>query len=284
MGNFSINNNFTSKDNSVVSGSLSITGGITGSLYVTASFVYSSSHTINASTASYTTVILADSASYSTNALTASLANTASYSIGPSFAPTNNIGYISPNIYIGDFNGFNTAATTFFGGVLFTPVTINKNCTLTTMSIAGGGQAGMTASCGVYSNNSTTNLPEYRLTSGTIESSISTPCNLIHSKNLSPINLKADTIYWVAFSGHVNFRWTFSNSNVYGICYNPLLGTRISTVAGSTIAHTVAFIRSGSQAYSLALAPTCSQATGSYFLNQPSYVNTPVLPVLKVTY
>lgn len=283
MGKFSINNNFTAKDNSIVSGSLSITEGITGSLHVTASFVYTSSYTINAATASYTTITLADSASYSTNALTSSLSNTASYTLGPNYAPTVGIGYINPNIYIGDFNGFGTAATTAFGGVLFTPVVINKNCTLTTMSIAGGGSAGVTASCGIYSNNPTTNLPEYRLTSGTIES-ISTTCQLIHSKNLTSINLKADTTYWVAFSGHTNFRWTFSNINVYGMCYNPILGTRISTIAGSQIVHTVSFIRSGSQAFSLALAATCSQDTGSYFLNAGSYTNTPVLPVLKVTY
>ena len=284
MGNFSINNDFTSKDNSIISGSLSISEGITGSLFVTASFVYTSSYTDNAATASYTTVILADSASYSTNALTASLANTASYSIGPVYAPTQNIGYINPNIYIGVPSGFGTLSTANAGGVLFTPVTINKNCTLTTMSIAGGGAAGMTASCALYSNNSTTNLPEYRLTSGTIESSISTPAQLIHFKNLNSIELIANTTYWVAFSGHASFRWVYTATNVYGIGYNPLLGTRISTVANSTIAHTVPFIRSGSQAYSLALSATCSQDTGSYFLNAGSFTNTPVLPCLKVTY
>jgi hypothetical protein len=283
MGNFSINNNFTAKNDSIITGSVNITGGITGSLFVTASYVYTSSYTQNAQSASSTTVTLASSASYSTSALSSSITSTASYSIGPTYAPTNDIGYISPNIYMGDFSGFGALAVGTAGGVLFTPVLVNKNCTLTTMSIAGGGAAGMTSSCGIYTNNSTTNLPEYLLASGIISSN-SAVCQVIHSRNLLPVSLSANTVYWIAFSGHVNYRWTYYATNVRGLCYNPLLGTRISSVAGTSIAHQVPFIRSGSQTFGLALAPTCSQQTGSYLLNLGSFTNAICLPSLKVTY
>ncbi len=80
-----------------ITGSLTVTQGITGSLFGTASFAISASHAQNAATASF--VLNSVSASFATNALSASFAtsaslaqtaNTASYvlnAVSASFAP-----------------------------------------------------------------------------------------------------------------------------------------------------------------------------------------------------
>lgn len=84
-GVFSGSGNFTLLNDSdlYLTGSLRVSGSITGSLFGTSSWA---TNAINASTASY--VVLAQSASYVLNAISASFATTASYSISSSFATT----------------------------------------------------------------------------------------------------------------------------------------------------------------------------------------------------
>lgn len=283
MNTFITQNGLKSNNNSVITGSLNITGTINGPLYITSSYVNTASYVINTLTASYTNINIINSSSYSQTSISSSYTYTASVAVNPQYGPTPEIGYISPNIYAGKTSIFGVAGAGTFGGVLMSPVLINRNCTLTTMSIAGGSNSGTTtAICAIYSNNSTTNLPEYLLTTGSLTTSNVTACETIHSTAFAPINLIANRIYWVAFRGTANYKWAYYASNGYGTSVNPLLGPRISTVAGSTIYQPINCIRSGSLSYTLTFSATASQSTGSYLLT--NVTNPPILPVLKVTY
>lgn len=293
MGVFIANNGLISRDTSVITGSLNITGGITGSFFGTASNVLTASYTLQALTASYTAANLINSSSFSTTAVSASVALTASTVNGLFFGPTQNIGQLSPNIYLGSAISNNIVSTGSYNGTLLTPIIINKPCTLVTMSIAGGGAStNTTCSFGLYTNSTSSNLPEFLLAQGTIRpASTSTP-TVYSASNFTPVKLQANTVYWVAFltnggsvSTFTNFRFLFGGAGQNFISYNPLLGYRTS-VTTSVIVDPYWCISSGSTPQvgtSVLLALTASQNSGSY-ANISANTSPAVLPVLRVTY
>ena len=287
MGNFVARNGLISNNNSIITGSLNISGSITGGFFGTSSYVLSSSYALNVDTASFTTSTIT-SASYASSSTSASYATTASITLNPAYAPTPGIGYISPTIYFGAPEVSGTVAAATFGGLLLSPVLINRNCSLTTMSVVGSlNAATMTCSFALYSNSTSSNLPEYLLFSGSFSSSAAGTAS-IYNVNVSPtLSLQSDTVYWVGFVGSANFRWYYGQ-NVFNInSYTPLLGFRLST---STANQNTSpnFIRTGSTYNAaggafFALPATASQVTSSYVYSGAP-LSIPIMPVLRVTY
>jgi hypothetical protein len=184
---------------------------------------------------------------------------------------------------------------------MLTPILINRPCTLTTMSITGGAFGAVTASFGIYSNSSTTNLPEYLLASGSLRTGTVVAPTVFHVSNFSPITLNANTVYWVAFmptattvGGVTNWRYFYTTNQLDYLSFNPLLYARLSTTTSSISNYPAWAIRSGSNPTSAGpfLPATASQNTGSYTLPAAAGTggtavgggNVCILPVLKVTY
>lgn len=299
MAVFIINNGLISRDSSVITGSLNVTSGITASFFGTASYVITSSYSLSSATASYTVATSIASSSYALTTVSASIAQTASTVNGLFFGPTQNIGFLSPNIYIGSAtNNGAIQSTGSYAGTLLTPIMINKPCTLVTMSIVGAASSNTTCSLGIYTNSTASNLPEYLLAEGILRSAAvgsgAAPV-VFNVSNFTPIKLQANTVYWVAFLANATgaftrFIYMGANyaANVNNSIINPLLGNRISVSASVIAPHWC--IRSGSfnpiVGTAVSLAPTASQSTSSYSV--PTVDTTPItplyLPVLKVTY
>lgn len=290
MAVFIANNGLISRDSSVITGSLNVTGGITASFFGTASYVVTSSYSLSSATASYTVATSIDSSSYALTTVSASLALTASTVNGLFFGPTQNIGVLSPNIYIGSPpNAVTIVATSSYNGTFLTPILINKPCTLVTMSIVGA-SANATCSFGLYSNSTSSNIPQFLLAEGILRIPATTTPTIYNVSNFTPIRLQANTVYWVAFlnnavGGSTAFRFFNAANSQNFISLNPLLGNTMS-VSASNIVYPNWCIRSGSipvQGSVVALAPTASQDTGSYSLMAAS-TQPAILPVLRVTY
>jgi hypothetical protein len=289
MAVFIANSGLISKDNSIITGSLSITNGITGSLFGTASYVITSSYSLSSATASYTLATSIDSSSYSLTTVSASLASTASTVNGLYYGPTQNIGYLSPNTYLGSCvaagNFAVVNATTVFNGTFLTPILINKPCTLVTMSIVGGTSNNTTCSFGLYTNSTSSNLPEYLLAEGVLRSAAVTGPAIFNVSNFTPIKLQANTVYWIAFltnapGGNTAFKFLNGTIGQNFMSINPLLGNMMS-VSASNIVYPHFCIRSGS--VGVGLAVTASKDTGSYGF-MASATSICILPTLKVTY
>jgi hypothetical protein len=297
MPRFIISNGLVSKDNSIITGSLRVTGQITASHFGTSSYVITSSYSLNSETATYTLATSIDSASYTTTALSSSVSDTASIMLNPSYGPTPGIGWISPNISLLQVLEATPAqiasSSLSLGGPLMFPFIVNRDCTLVTMSMLGGVANNTTCSLAIYSN-STNNLPEYSLVRGTIRSaSLNNTVGLYHSTDFTPIKLYSNTVYWVAYTsnavgGFYNWRparWAVNTTP----SYNPLLGYALAVSGAGSPAnflYPMWCYRSGSSGTSLAL--TASQSTSSYFPPSGSYgVNSSVQlvsPYLRVTY
>ena len=293
MAVFTANNGLISRANSTITGSLNVTGGITGSFFGTASYVITSSYSLSSATASYTAVTSIDSSSYALTTVSASIASTASAVDGLFFGPTQNIGALSPNIYIGSPpNANNVVLTSSYNGTFLTPILINKPCTLVTMSIVGGATANTTCSFGLYSNSTSSNIPQFLLAEGVLRTGATTTPTIYNVNNFTPIKLQANTVYWVAFltnggtaAGFTNFRFFSGANNQNFISVNPLLGNAMS-VSASNIVYPNWCIRSGSipqVGSAIILAPTASQDTGSYS-TMAAATQPAILPVLRVTY
>lgn len=290
---FIIQNTFLSKQNSVISGSLQILTSISASHSGTASYVLTSAYSENSAESLYTSATSIETSSYTLYSVSSSIAYTASSVTGLYYGPNSNIAVLSPNIHLGNPNftqSVNTGVT--YNGIMLTPILINKPCTLTTMSITGASGGNVTASLGLYSNSSTTNLPEYLLASGFIRTGTSLQPAVYNVNTFSPISLNVNTVYWVAFvtsantlGGITNWRWFFSNNQASYFAINPLLYSRVSYNTASLTGLPVWAIRTGSSPTSAGpfLPLTASQDTGSYTL--PVAASNPcILPVLRVTY
>jgi hypothetical protein len=303
MPQFSLNNGLISRDNSTITGSLNVSGQITASHFGTASYVISSSYSFNSGTASYTATTNVLSASYATTTTSASIAQTASIMLNPSYGPTQGIGVITPNIVIlssvvatglAIFTASLGTGANLNGTWMF-PFMVNRDCTLVTMSLLGAAQGTpTTCSIGIYSNSNTTSLPEYLLVTGSIRVAIASATVLLYNSiDFTPIQLYANNVYWVAHTSNAAgafYAWRPAQFSAFTCpSYNPLLGYAISTSgSGSPInfAYPMWCIRSGS--FGTTLAATASQATSSYFPPTGSYGGNfgvqCVAPYLRVTY
>jgi hypothetical protein len=295
MGNFKTRQ-LISKESSVITGSLIVLSGITGSFFGSASYADSSSYSFNSGTASYTDIVTVPTSSFANTATTSSIALTASFASGPQYAPTPSIGLISPTIYFGTPTSNINPTAIQYGGIHFSPVTITKNCTAVTMSCVMANQLGAPATVryAIYSNSTSSFLPEFLL--GQCSSSIiNTATAIINNANFSsPISLSANTIYWVAFAPFNGIRFLGDVFTYNFQTYNPLLQQRyllqplpvVTSLTYPFLGNNV--IRSGS-AFGLTFPATASQNSNTYTLIQSGSVSVPavpgyVAPFIRVTY
>lgn len=280
---FKVNTVLNSKNTSLISGSLEFTGNL-NSVFGTASYVSTASYSIISLTASYTTANLADTSSYSSTAITAGFAETSSFSINPLYAPTIGVGYISPTIYLGAPESAisNNAA---FTGTMFAPFIVNRPVTVTTMSHASSASSGTgIIAMGIYSN-STNNLPNLLLVSGSASTTSTSPVILNYSLP-TPLRLSTNTIYWLACNANNTMRFYYANNLGNMSVYNQFLGNKFSTTTAGI--YPVHCLRSGSN-INATLPPSASQVSTTYtFIGTTAGANLaivpPTLPVMKVTY
>lgn len=307
MNQFIISN-LISRDNSTVTGSLTVLGSI-DTVIGTASLAQTSSQTQQASTASFTTVNLVQTSSYSQTSVSSSYAITASFVENKSIG-VNTIGWLSPNVFMGILNfnvskPTNTAGTpgSLVGGVLFSPIEIKKTCTCATMSMAFiGGTVGAGSCYVALYTNSSNNLPEYRIFHGETAKNVSTTIHQNYLVTQSAVTLEKGNIYWVALSlssSNVSILQNTAMSTCY--VYNELLGNRLNSnldlinftdINGHNIPQ-ISIIRSGSTALNTAnylLPTTCSQDILQYHIGVSTSTTDNVnrfavrMPFLKINY
>lgn len=291
MGKFETND-IIARDSSVITGSLIVNGGITASFSGTSSYAITSSYSINSATASYTTITTIPSSSFSSTALTSSLTLTSSIVLGPQYAPTQNVGYYSSNIYFGTPDQIFNVAASQYGGIHFTPILVTKNCLATTLACPIiTTAASNTIRYALYSNSTSSYLPEYLL--GQVSASVGIiGTTVISGSFTTPVSLSANTVYWIAFAPHNGIRFIGSATTTVFTAYNPLVYQRYTTYptpAGVTtpyLGNTT--IRSGST-YNQTFVPTSSQTLSSYTLLQTADAGLltyppPLMPFLRVTY
>lgn len=282
---------FNSKQSSIITGSLNISGSLT-SVFGTASYVDTSSYTILAATASYTTILTVPTSSYSLNSISSSFALTSSIAQGPKYLLNPSIGFLNPNIYFGTPGARLNMVAAEGGGVHYSPIQITRTCTVTTMSgiFSNGGTAGTTMRFAIYSHSTSSFLPEFRLTERSASFTIN-GATVISMSLTSPLQLNSDTIYWIAVSfGGTQIQPLADNApglyaQVGFAVYNNLLYQRYNVGAFPISAAPVAFngspiIKSGST-YGAVFNPTASQILSDYspFPRQPY-----ITPFLKITY
>ena len=277
---FIARNGFISKDDSIVSGSLSTTGNIIANI-TSASYVISSSFATNSLTASF--VINAVSSSVSDFASTSSFAPTASILKNPSYAPTVGIGYIFPNVII-TTGSVAISRSLGLDRILFTPFTVEKTCTVSTMGVMFGSTGSeATARLGLYSDSGDTCPQNLIQDFGTVATS-SIP--LVYSA-ITPaaptITLEKRKLYWTAVVGNANL--TLNICGLSNGLYNPFLGvTPVSglvTVAGF---YNISGLTSASVGSNTALPSTASQDINSYRLQTGSIDNLFLGPLVQISY
>jgi len=202
---FIIREGFISESDTVVTGSLTITGGITGSL-PTSSFAVTASYSLNSLTASLVNSI--STASLANFATSASFATLGSFV--PSYArnytttqlnPDNitgssGIGYLSPMLH-STVNTQTAQANRQLNTIYLTPLYINSNCTVRKIGVLSQRVgANNNIRLGLYSNSNSM-LPETNL-SDTVITPLDNIARFYEAPLATPINLQAGEIYWIA--------------------------------------------------------------------------------------
>jgi hypothetical protein len=294
---------FISKDNSTISGSLQTESLIESTVIGTASFSLTSSYSDYSLTSSYTTTSQTISSSYSINSISSSVAISTSVLQNIGVGINSTTGLINPNIYLGQYTaGANktTGTGVLTGGALFSPIRIMKTCTCASMSVMFLGTVN-SSSCfiGLYTNGTSSNLPEYRIMHGeTSKSTSATVYNNYFMSQSTAVTLYKDQVYWVAMSlsGTVTTIPYSGGEGTLNYGFNSVLGSRFFSSLGLTISSfngaSFQIIRSGSTNLNTAnydLPLTCSQNlsqynTGSVFSSVPVSVYNIQMPSLKIQY
>jgi hypothetical protein len=290
---FVARNGFISNSGSVVTGSLTVTGGITGSI-LSASYSITSSYSFNTATASF--VISAITASRALSASTADYALTASAWSKPSYAPTQTVGYISPQLAFGEITG-SVGSRPGINNILATPFLVHKDCTLDGLYItfcSSGSGIATTASLGIYSDNGNT-LPQTLIravgTAMTNSSSLFQHALIAPSNLLPPVQLKAKTMYWVAIVGDDGLVLPIINGTIPNLLYNPILG--VSVTASAIVSSffpvyknitSYGFVSASAGNPAVGLPATLPQTAASYVVNSYTTQSNFILPLISVTY
>jgi hypothetical protein len=277
---FVTRNGFISKNNSVVSGSISATLGITGSV-LSASYSVTAAYSINTATASF--VQSAISASYTLSSETASFAVTAAVRLLPEYAPTVGLQtYIGPYLCASETSASFLSTAVGLDNIVVTPILINRDCLLTGVAVSIASTASgvpTTASLGIYTDNGSM-LPNSLITNllPVSTTSASAQYKEVGGNN---IPLKAKNIYWIAISGDNALRLPIPSFN--NTLLNPLLGYQLSG-SGFTAVRNISNYVTQSAGSSISLPNTLSQDASTYtvtsFLSASSYIG----PILNVTY
>ena len=251
---FIIREGFNIVNTTVISGSLTVTGGITGSIQ-SASFAITSSFSTNSLTSSLITNIA--SSSYSITTISASFATGSNFvlsdvtrsftlqkidAIGGSLTGSTG-GMISPfpgpfGWQVLRFNNINPIGT-----IYATPIAIQSTITAQKIGIVSAGGTANNAGkidIGIYTNTDRM-LPGTLIVSGTISGSIMTTALALYTSSLSATTvLQKDNIYWLlmSMSGssgqnfYSTYQWNNLSTTIWSYAaqnklYNPLLGIQI---------------------------------------------------------
>jgi hypothetical protein len=296
MQQFIIQSQLNSRDDSVISGSLTTNTIIQSSVIGTASYADTSSYTINSLTSSYTTTSQTPSSSYSINSISSSISYTASIVTDLGVGVNSTISFLNPNVYFGQYTTTTRKIDNSglsVGGVLFSPIQILKTCTCASMSIIFTGATGR-CFLGLYTNGTGSNLPEYRIIHGLTQTGSATHTNSFVTQSTAA-TLYKDEVYWcaMALSGGASIPSSGGDGNFnYG--FNPVFGTRFTSAVGLSSWNGVGYqiLRSGSANLTTAnyiLPLTCSQNitqynTGSFIGTVPVSIYNILMPSLKIQY
>jgi hypothetical protein len=202
---FVIREGFSSEANATITGSLTVTGGITGSL-ASASYAITASYSINALTASLVSSI--PTASFTNFAVSASQATLGSFvpsyatnytttQLNPNFITgITGSGYLSPMLY-STVNTGTATANRQLNTVYLTPLYINSNCTVRKIGVLSQRVgANNNIRLGLYTNSNLM-LPETNL-SDTVITPLDNTARFYEAALATPVNLQAGEIYWIA--------------------------------------------------------------------------------------
>jgi hypothetical protein len=202
---FVIREGFSSEANVTITGSLTVTGGITGSL-ASASYAITASYSLNALTASLVSSI--PTASLTNFAVSASLAALGSFvpsyatnytttQLNPNFITgITGSGYLSPMLY-SMVNTGTATANRQLNTVYLTPLYINSNCTVRKIGVLSQRVgANNNIRLGLYTNSNLM-LPETNL-SDTVITPLDNTARFYEAALATPVNLQAGEIYWIA--------------------------------------------------------------------------------------
>lgn len=277
---FTARNGFISNQASTVSGSLSTTDNVIANI-TSASYVISSSFATNSLTASF--VLNAMSSSVSDFAATSSFATTASILKNPSYAPTLGIGYIFPNVII-TTGSVAISRSLGLDRILFTPFTVEKTCTVSTMGIMFGSTGSeATARLGLYSDSGNTCPQNLIQDFGTVATS-SIPLIYSAITPVAPtITLEKRKLYWTAVVGNANL--TLNICGLSNGLYNPFLGVvPVSGLVAVAGFYNISGLTSASVGSNTALPSTASQNITSYQLQTGSIDNLFLGPLVQIAY
>jgi hypothetical protein len=301
---FIIREGFDNTNNVIITGSLTVTGEITGSL-VSASYAFTSSISQNTVTASLITNVT--SASYSVTTLSSS------YAVG-TYVVTNDVttSFALPRIDTIGIGQVGLQITSSLGGMIhpfhgpygwqvlrfnpINPVGVIYVTPITTPSTITAKQAGVVCfggtannsgriDIGIYSSLNSM-LPGNLLASARISGSILTTSASLYTASLSSnVVLEKDNIYWLAMvmsgsSGqnfYSTYQWTtiFTSwiSVIQNKMYNPLLGIHIPNSEG-TYRHVAYYTTSST----IELPNTMPSSASSYsVLSYGTRISTPTL-------
>jgi hypothetical protein len=313
---FIIREGLDSKKSIIITGSLTVTNGITGSLN-TASYGLTASYAVNALTASLTQNIL--SASYVVNTTSASYASQALSVTGytPStYSPSNitssyslligDLGYITP-VFSCMFNHgilSNTNKALAANTIWLSPIHINRTGTVSRMGVAcAGATTGTSGSIrlGIYTNSNAM-LPDQLLFDGGLNGALITPAaNTSRLFYEAPVTngpvLYAGEIYWFAMmvgGNPANISFLTMNNAAGFVAtsqnrvFNPLLGVGIPI--NENALRNIAYYRygvgsAGTSSFTSSLPQTSSAYTSSLYGTNDGITGTiPLGPFTLLTY
>ena len=153
----------------------------------------------------------------------------------------------------------------------------------------------------LYTNGTSSNLPEYRIIHGeTTKSTSATVYNNYFTSQSTAVTLYKDEIYWVAMSlsGTVTNIPTSGGDGNFNYGFNPVFGTRYISSLGVQPWNSIGYqlLRSGSANLTTAnyiLPLTCSQDITQYntgstttidVTGAPAYAFNVIMPSLKIQY
>jgi hypothetical protein len=280
---FVTRNGFISKADSIITGSLTTTGGLTGSI-LSASYAVTASYSQNTVTASY--VVSAISASYASSSVSASYALTASAGLDDAYdigQPTTlNIGYITSNLCFTEVTGAYTAVPGL-DNIILTPFLVYADCILTGSGLTFGSTgSGVTATArmGLYEDNGNM-LPGNLVQDFGFKTSSVTTLSYLPLEPYPQVRLSAKKVYWTAVVGDNALKLPVPFS-VNGM-YNPILQVFVTSSGVSSHRNIFSYgIVSGSSIS--ALPSSLPSTTSSYTINAYFTSSGFIGPLLSVVY
>lgn len=283
---------FVAKNDSTISGSITTTGGLTGSI-LSASYSVTASYSDMSLSASYATSV--QTASYTEYSDLAGISTTAAKYAKPAYFPTGALSYANPYLCFDITTGSLISNPLGLDNITLTPILINKTCKLASMIItmASSTNGVLTrARLGLYTDNGSM-LP-YQLVKDLTYASTTVSGSLQHIELAadSEVVLEGKSIYWIAVSGDSNLR--LGKTAFHNSLLNPLLGVELKNTTSQTTpwgggnfnyyvlySNIVNYV-TASAGSNTALPSTLSQDSTTYTIKSYYNYDCAILPLLKL--